>query len=298
MAPTLPSVLLVVPDPTQRRRLCALLQPGNFRLVTADTPAAAWDLLATPGDTPDALVLGHLTPPDDALTLVHRIKSSTAIHFLPVVLWRNDTDPQEVLAALSAGAHYALSDPGDEAQLLPLTRACVEESRRLRLSGPPWTPDDAASETWNERLFHFRTLDEAGTLAARLASLCPRPDITMTGLTELMYNAVEHGNLGITYQEKSRLVNENLWEDEIQRRLELPEFRHRLASVQVLRQPDRVVFIIRDSGPGFDWRTFMNMDMKRRLDNHGRGIAMAARFSFDELTYRPPGNCVIAVVRR
>jgi hypothetical protein len=53
--------------------------------------------------------------------------------------------------------------------------------------------------------------------------LLPEPRSAVYGLNELLINAVEHGNLGITYDEKIKLVVEGRLESEIERRLALPQ---------------------------------------------------------------------------
>ena len=57
--------------------------------------------------------------------------------------------------------------------------------------------------------FHFQTLKEAQTLALLLAQAFPEPDRVAMGLTDLSVNAVEHGNLHITYDEKTRLLKDS-----------------------------------------------------------------------------------------
>ena len=69
--------------------------------------------------------------------------------------------------------------------------------------------------------YRFVTLDDISSLVSVLAGMCPVPDVA-PGLSDLMVNAVEHGNLGVTYQEKSLLKWEGDWEAEIKRRLALP----------------------------------------------------------------------------
>src|SRR5258708_3286346 len=54
--------------------------------------------------------------------------------------------------------------------------------------------------------YQIRTLHEASELAHLLAAAHPDPDRVVVGLTELLVNAVEHGNLGITYREKADLL--------------------------------------------------------------------------------------------
>ena len=71
--------------------------------------------------------------------------------------------------------------------------------------------------------FHFRTLEEAANLAYKIAACFPEPQKAAFGLNELMHNAVEHGNLGIGYDEKANLLRSGSWREEVERRLNFPE---------------------------------------------------------------------------
>jgi hypothetical protein len=116
------------------------------------------------------------------------------------------------------------------------------------------------------------------------------------GLMELMLNAVEHGNLGITYDEKSKLIAENGLQEEIERRLALPEYADRIATARFRRVGKSLIFTIKDEGQGFDWKSYLEMSLDRLMDNHGRGIAMSRSISFTHLEYRGKGNCVEATI--
>ncbi len=54
-----------------------------------------------------------------------------------------------------------------------------------------------------EARFRLCTFEEAKNLAFLIANCFPDPRSAVYGLNELLINAVEHGNLGITYDEKS-----------------------------------------------------------------------------------------------
>src|SRR5438067_13188136 len=112
-----------------------------------------------------------------------------------------------------------------------------------------------------------------------------------------MVHAVEHGNLGITYDEKSVLLAEGRWRDEVARRLGLSENRGKRADVQFIRGDDELRFIICDRGNGFEWTRYLEIDPRRAFDRHGRGILMARHVSFSSIDYRGCGNEVVATVR-
>jgi anti-sigma regulatory factor (Ser/Thr protein kinase) len=126
--------------------------------------------------------------------------------------------------------------------------------------------------------------------------MCPDPDKASSGLMELLLNAVEHGNLGITYDEKKQLMYEDRWEHELRRRLTLPEYANRVATVAFERKADSLEFRITDQGNGFDWARYLELEPGRSLDPNGRGIAMARRFSFSRIEYLGSGNVVTASV--
>lgn len=149
----------------------------------------------------------------------------------------------------------------------------------------------------DERSYRIRTLHEAKELADLLASAHPDPERVVVGLTELLVNAVEHGNLGITYLEKAALLERGHLHAEIERRLALPELARRRVKVTVQRTADTLATAIEDEGDGFDWHPYDDYDPERALDSNGHGIAIARGVSFNEVTYHGRGNLVVALVR-
>jgi hypothetical protein len=118
----------------------------------------------------------------------------------------------------------------------------------------------------------------------------------VTGLLELLLNAVEHGNLGITYDEKSHLLDLGQLDEEIARRLQEPAYAGRCAVATFIRHGEDLYLSVIDEGSGFDWRPFLHLDPQRAFDTHGRGIATAKMVSFDSLEYHGTGNHVETVV--
>ena len=139
-------------------------------------------------------------------------------------------------------------------------------------------------------------LKEAADLALSLAGLCPDPASAAMGLSELLVNAVEHGNLGIGYVEKSEMRRNDTWDREIDARLHDPVLGARRARIAFRRMPDALAFTISDEGVGFDWRSYLEFAPERAFDPNGRGIAMARLTSFSALDYRDRGNIVVATV--
>jgi anti-sigma regulatory factor (Ser/Thr protein kinase) len=144
--------------------------------------------------------------------------------------------------------------------------------------------------------FSFRSPAEALDIATLLASACPDGQRVVVGLSELLLNAVEHGNLAITYDEKTALIADDRLHREVELRLQLPRFADRRVRVNFERGDGEIRFLIEDEGAGFDWRPFLQMEPERAFHNHGRGIAVATAMSFSRVEYQGRGNRVLAAV--
>lgn len=134
----------------------------------------------------------------------------------------------------------------------------------------------------------FRTFEQAQQLAKTLSQHCPDSMKIEIGLNELFLNAIEHGNLGITYEEKSQALCRNEWIKSVNNRLFLPENKNKFVKVLFQQSPDKIIFSIKDLGQGFDWQDYIPPEYNR--DYHGRGITIAKEFAFDELEYNAKGN--------
>ena len=112
-------------------------------------------------------------------------------------------------------------------------------------------------------------------------------------LTELIINAIEHGNCGISYEEKTKALSfgrsvAGLIAD----RCNDPIIKARKVTFNWELKPDKSVFIITDEGEGFDVKAHIeklkNQD-KQKIP--GRGIKIASSFSH-KLKYNAKGNQV------
>lgn len=117
-------------------------------------------------------------------------------------------------------------------------------------------------------------------------------------LTELLYNAMEHGNAGITYEEKSEFLSKNAnVQDLIEARMRSVPYAGRRVVIQYSIDPVRSVFSIADEGDGFDTSQVPTREtIGSLLDTHGRGIFLSMN-SVDDLRYNDKGNAVTIEIR-
>ena len=148
-------------------------------------------------------------------------------------------------------------------------------------------------------VFRIRRLSEAQKLAEFLSESCPEPRMIIIGLNEILVNAIEHGNLAISFQDKTLLQKQNKWIEEIDRLLDSPEHIHQYVEVKFSRQETEIQITVTDQGKGFNWQQFDGSNPKNVLSTHGRGLLMAKSLAFKELKYNSNGNevtCVISLI--
>ncbi|MFP4564654.1 MAG: cyclic nucleotide-binding domain-containing protein [Spirochaetia bacterium] len=117
-------------------------------------------------------------------------------------------------------------------------------------------------------------------------------------LSELIINGVEHGNCGITFEEKSEALERGLSMVElVEEKCQSPEVAEKRVHFEWEIRRDASQFIIRDEGQGFDVR---GLQRKIREEGpyslHGRGIRMARMFAH-KLYYNTKGNVVVLIIR-
>lgn len=115
------------------------------------------------------------------------------------------------------------------------------------------------------------------------------------GLLEILINAIEHGNLGITFDEKSAAMEDGPDEFDklIAERLAQPENQNRTVLVEFRMDEHQCEWTITDEGKGFDCHMVPDpCDPENIMVKHGRGILLA-RLNFDEVVFREKGNQVV-----
>jgi len=289
-----PARLLVVDDEAVNLEIIAeYLDTEDCELTTAGDGGQALGLLRNGGRSFDAVVLDRMMPGMDGVEVLRQIKADPALRSLPVILQTAAASREQVAEGLKLGAYYYLTKPYHRDALVAVVRAALADTAQRKDLARRIDESRTVMALIERGTFRFRTLEDARALAAALAGLCEQPDPAGMGLVELLVNAVEHGNLGITYHEKSELMSAGRWEEEVAARLERPENLDKTAELECRREGSCLVFTIRDSGPGFAWERFLTLDESRAFHPNGRGIALARNIAFRTLEYQGSGNQVV-----
>jgi len=291
-----PTVLVVDDEQFNLDLISEYLSEFNMEVVCVDRGERALSVLHEKSCHFSAVLLDRMMPGMDGMEVLAQIKSDENLNGLPVIMQTAKTGKDNMLEGLNAGAHYYLSKPYDQQTLLAIVSSAVRDYQHTIHLQNSLRQSAQTLKMMEKGTFNFKSLDEGRKLATLLANACPDSERVVLGLTELITNAVEHGNLGITYEEKSRLNIDGKWESEVESRLVSPVYKDKFATVEFNRDDNEITLIISDQGKGFDWQQFMEISPERAFDSHGRGIALANSVSFKQVEYLERGNKVCVKV--
>ena len=292
-----PRILIVDDDDLNLDVLIECLKDEPYELVQAHDGVQALDLLRHDRKGFEAMVLDRMMPGMNGLEVMTELKADENFKWIPVVMQTSAASPSEMCEGMEAGVFFYLTKPFDQKVLIRMVSAAVEEGLKWQSLALNLRVQVKTIGCLQQGRFRVQTIEEAYDLALLVAQACPNPEKVAFGLNELIVNGVEHGNLQIGYEEKTKLQETDQWEDEIARRQISPEHAHKFVEVTFERHPDRIQLTVTDQGLGFDWSDYQEIKPERLLESHGRGIAMAKALSFDHLEYVGTGNRVFCVVK-
>ena len=285
-------VLIAEDNSTALNYLTAVVQKQGYAWIAAHDGAEALELFQQ--ESPDVVITDIQMPRMDGISLLQAIREKNSD--VVVIIITGEGSAESASRALHAGANNYLQKPVSDKQLLQILRKyAVLISER-----------DAGHEM--DRMILERSLImqidnriEATTRTAQYLltqtkvsfSEKERLDLIL-GLDELLSNAIEHGNLGITQQEKEealykpdglRLMHEQ--------RLKDPDMASRVVTIEYHGARGKFCeWIIRDEGNGFSWQDVPNpLAPETVYKPCGRGIFLS-RMIFDHVEYRDRGNVV------
>jgi len=290
-----PTILVVDDEIFNLEILVEYLEDEGYVVECASSGGEAQELLLANPDKYHTILLDRMMPDISGIKVMQFIQSVPKLKYIPVIIQTAKVTKSDIQEGLDAGVLYYLSKPFSRETLLSIVNTAVVghlNNEELRSEVTEYKTIPMSGH------FECQTIDQARNLAKLLANACPNPQKVVVGLSELIINAVEHGNLGIGYEAKTELLAQGKWGSEIDRRLSLPGNRHKQINVRLEIRASKIEFRISDCGTGFNSTEYLEINPNRVVNMHGRGIAIAKLMSFDELEFNSVGNEVLAVVRR
>jgi DNA-binding response OmpR family regulator len=288
-------ILSVDDDPLNRDILTEYLTDGGYEVIEADDGDTALKLL-NDVEGIDAIVLDRMMPRLNGMEVLKEVKADARFSEIPVIMQSAASARDQILQGIKAGVYYYLTKPYEDQMLLAIVGAALRDTATKKKLREEVSKHRRVMGLMEQSRFRFRTLEEARNIAFLIANCFPEPEATVYGLNEMLINAVEHGNLGITYAEKTQLILEGRLYAEIDRRLALPSNLNKWAYLSFEADDNALRVIIKDQGVGFDWRQYLDISPERATHPNGRGIATTRLMSFNSVEYVGCGNEVICTV--
>lgn len=257
-------------------------------------------LRAHPGEV-DIVLLDKMMPEMSGIDMLRQIKEDKEMQHLPVILQTGDVGISQMREGLECGAYYYLTKPfHPEILTAVLNSAAHECDMREELMKQAQSGQPDLMPMLHAGIYHIRSIAQARQLSAALSHQALYPEFAATGLMELMGNAIEHGNLGFTTEEKTELLAAGTWQKAVEDRLKEPAFAEIFAEVTVRRTGSGIQLHILDKGKGFNWKSFVYSDplatsMTPAPVGAGRGISKAM-IMLEEVQYHGDGNEVSCIL--
>lgn len=290
-----PGILVVDDEEALRTLLVRLLEKEGFEPFSASDGEEAIRLFR---DRSPLVVISDVRMPKmDGLTMlteIRKIDRSAA-----VILMTGQGNEEILLSALRGGATNFFKKPFNSLELIDEIRRIVgfrREAARSSLFSPFLTAETKLFVLPAGVSSYYPIVNQ---VTLQLPCLVPPEEILnlKIGIEEMITNAIEHGNLGISFEEKSEAIREERLEGLIAERTAESERAGRRIFIHSRLDSDFFEVTVRDEGRGFDWKALPEVAPENLLAFNGRGILLA-RIYFDEVTYNEAGNQVTLRKRR
>ena len=267
------NILAVEDDIISMSFLQAQIEDLGHEILRAKNGEQALAVLKANRGAIDVVLMDREMPVMDGLTAVRRMKDNPELRHIPIIMVTGADSVDEMREGLDAGVFYYLTKPVEENMLRSVLSAAVREAQQTKTLSEELNKHRTSFHLIETCQFKFQTLSQAECLAAFMANCFPNPERVLTGIGELLINAIEHGNLGVGYDKKGKLVETGIWRTEIDRLQRLPENIHKYAKATLAQKPDGLYVIIQDEGKGFEWKKYMHIDPARaHAFHHVAGI--------------------------
>ncbi|WP_447968331.1 response regulator [Nitrospira sp. M1] len=260
-------------------------------VITAQNGEEAWEKFEN--EKPDVVVTDVRMPHRDGLTLTTQIKASQPL--CPVIVVTGFGSEQAAVAALKAGASDYLVKPFQLSELREaVDRACSLLRARWADEYVLAIVDDMTSSFVIDNLPEMLGSVVNVILKTLTGCLAGQQLLSVrVALQELLMNAIEHGNLNITPEEKANALIDDTYDQLLQVRREDPKYqarRVRLSCSHDVRK-GKVHIRIVDEGNGFEWTKLLDRDVRTlpQTARSGRGIFLVQTLVPDVM-YHGTGN--------
>jgi CheY-like chemotaxis protein len=224
-------------------------------------------------------VIDKMMPDINGLEVLKTMKNNNALKHIPVIIQTGDVGLDQMHEGLEKGAYYYLTKPFAPETLSAILKSAENECKLFEeITSKAVSEQKKLVRLITRGEFLVRTFSEARFLAAVISHASRMEPQTARGLMELLFNAIEHGNLEIGYQKKHDCLLNNSYNQEVAGRMTNDLYKNRSVKVQIENGIAEINVTISHAGPGFNWKQYMVPESNINLNlPNGRGIAIARK---------------------
>ncbi len=290
-----PRILIVDDEIILRNLLVRYMCKEGFEPIEAADGESAVELYRI--TRPACVVSDVVMPKMDGIDLLARIRKIDPQAV--IILMTGFGNEDVLLQALRGGAANFFKKPFNFQELLDCIRSIVKHKAEI-----DETNFFSESLVEEEKRFVIE-MDKANIfpvinqISMHLKNIFPQSDIInlKIGIEEMLVNAIEHGNLDITYEEKNKSIEQGKFGNLIRDRLSEGDNAKKKIFVQSALTNTMLKVVVTDEGRGFDWHSLPDPLESNFLTYNGRGIFLTKIF-YDSVTFNEAGNEVTIVKKR
>ncbi len=241
---------------------------------------------------PDVVITDMRLPDKPGNWVVKEVKSVNKK--TPVIIITGYSDHHLIVEAMENGATELLKKPFKQKDLKYLLSKIEILLKRIHV--------DLSSRfvLWEKR--HYRIPNDIHVvpnvvdyLFDRVDYLCENDSFLRIGLQEVLINAIEHGNLEISYSDKQKMLDGGDYNQLLAVRATQDRYKEKYVDIKIFSTPQYLKVIVEDMGNGFDLSALPNLgDPENFFKESGKGILMAIN-AFDQVQYNDVGNAVTLI---
>ncbi|MBN2737363.1 MAG: response regulator [Spirochaetales bacterium] len=287
-----PKILIVDDEDILRRLLVRFMANEGFEPIEAPDGPEAIELFRL--KHPDVVLSDVMMPEMDGINLLKELRciDPSAV----VILMTGFGNEQVLLNSLRAGANNFFKKPFNFKEMLETVNNVLKY--KLHIDPTPFYSPFLQEE---KKEFLIETgkanlLPIINQITVHLKNVFPENDIMnlKIGIEEMLNNALEHGNLNISSQEKHRAIEDGCYGQLLQNRMSEQFNSRKKIVLNSQLSKDKLKVVIKDEGRGFNWKSLPEPFMENLLRFNGRGIFLTKIF-FDEVVYNEKGNEVTII---
>jgi DNA-binding response OmpR family regulator len=256
-------VLIVDDQNVLRSVLTKFMHKEGLTPIEAENGEAAVALYTS--ERPAVVLSDIMMPRMDGLTLLNEIKKIDAK--AAVVLMTGYGNEEILLKALRGGAANYFKKPFNFREVIEVVQNLIRHRAALELSttSSPYLVRESrhfVMETGSADIFPV-----INQITLSLQNIAPEQVILnlKVGIEEMLKNAIEHGNLGISAKEKNAALEQGSFGRLISEKLSVDGNAEKKISISAETSRDEFRITIEDEGSGFDWRSLPNLQAESLL---------------------------------